>query len=197
MLALPPAPAPAARRQLFVGTALACSAGTMLIGGMLAVWVRFRDDALSLPGNSWVPDGIVIPEVASNIMLFSFIAICIFAQWAVYAARRDDKSHTATALFLTGLIGLAVINAQAAVYAQMELPIRDDSGASAYGIMFYAVTGTFLAFMIVGVVFSFVTAFRYLGGRTTEREIVTAHAIYWYFAAAAFSMLWFVVYVTK
>jgi hypothetical protein len=46
-------------------------------------------------------------------------------------------------------------------------------------------------------VFSFVAAFRYLGGRTSDREIVTAHAIYWYFIAAAFAMLWFVVYVTK
>jgi cytochrome c oxidase subunit 3 len=194
MLALPPAPAPAPRRQLFVGTALACSAGATLIGGMLALWLRFRKVAIAGPDHRWLPKGISIPEVASNIMLLSFIGICIFAQWAVYAAKRDDKRHVGLALLLTGLLGLAVVNAQAAVYAQMDLPIRS---SSAYGVMFYAITGTFVAFMIIGVVFSFVTAFRYLGGRTSEREIVTAHAIYWYFAAAAFTMLWFVVYVTK
>lgn len=197
MLALPPAPAPAPRRQMFVGTALACSAGTMLIGGMLAIWLRFRKVAMSGVDHRWMPKGISIPEVASNIMLLSFIGICIFAQWAVYAAKRDDKRHVGLALLLTGLLGLAVINAQASVYAQMRLPIRPKVGSSAYGVMFYAITGTFLVFMIIGVVFSFVTAFRYLGGRTTEREIVTAHSIYWYFAAAAFTMLWFVVYVTK
>lgn len=196
MLALPPAPAPAPRRQLFVGTSLVCAAGATLIGGMLALWLRFRKVAISGPDHRWLPKGVSIPQVASNIMLLSFIAVCIFAQWAVYAAKRDDKRHTGLALFLTGLIGLAIINAQAAVYAQMALPIRDAKG-SAYGVMFYAVTGTFLAFLIIGIVFSFVTAFRYLGGRTREREIVTAHAIYWYFAAAAFTMLWFVVYVTK
>jgi len=47
------------------------------------------------------------------------------------------------------------------------------------------------------VVFSAVTAFRYLGGRTTEREIVSAHAMYWYFLSVAYTALWFVVYVTK
>ena len=196
MLALPPAPAPAPRRQLFVGTALACSAGASLIGGMLALWVRFRKVAISGPGHRWLPKGISIPEVPSNIMLLSFIAVCVFAQWAVYAAKRDDQRHVGLALFLTGLIGLAIINAQAAVWAQMALPIRSADG-SAYGVMFYAITGTMLVFLILGVVFSFVTAFRYLGGRTRQRELVTAHAIYWYFAAAAFSMLWFVVYVTK
>lgn len=196
MLALPPAPAPAPKRQLFVGTALACSAGTALVGGMLALWLRFRRDAIDGPNHAWVPKKISIPEVSSNIMLCSFIGICIFVQWAVYAARRDDKRHVGVALGLTGLLAVAVINAQAAVYAQMGLPIRDKTG-SAYGIMFYAITGTFVTFMIIGIVFTLVTAFRYLGGRTTEREIVTAHAIYWYFATAAFAMLWFVVYVTK
>ena len=196
MLALPPGPTPAPRRQLFVGTALVCAAGTTLIGGMLALWLKLRDDARSVPDGRWLPEGISIPEVASNIMLLSFVAIGVFAQWAVYAARRDDKQHTAMALGLTGVVGIAIVNAQAAVYTQMELPIRSDDG-NGYGVMFYAVTGTFMVFLIAGIVFSLVTAFRYLGGRTTEREIVTAHAIYWYFVTAAFCMLWFVVYVTK
>lgn len=197
MLALPPAPAPAPRRQLFVGTALVCAAGTTLLGGMLALWLRFRDDARATTDGHWLPKGTTVPEVASNIMLFSFIAIGIFAQWAVYAARRGDKQHTAMALGLTGLIGLAIVNAQAAVYTQMALPIRSDADANGYGVMFYAVTGTFMLFLIAGIVFSLICAFRFLGGRTADREIVTAHAIYWYFVSAAFCMLWFVVYVTK
>ena len=196
MLALPPGPAPAARRQLFVGTALICAAGATLIGGMLAMWLRFRVAAMALPAGRWLPEGIAVPGVASNIMLLSFVAVGVFAQWAVYSVRRDDKKHAGMALGLTGLVGLAIVNAQAAVYAQMEVPIRGE-GDNGYGVMFYAVTGTFLLFLIGGIVFSLVTAFRYLGGRTTEREIVTAHAIYWYFLSAAFAMLWFVVYITK
>ena len=46
-------------------------------------------------------------------------------------------------------------------------------------------------------VFTVVAAFRYLGGRTSEREIISAHAMYWYFLSAMYVVLWFVVYVTK
>ena len=192
MIALPSAPAPAPRRQVFVGTAVACAAGAALLGGMLALWLRFREQAISA-GGSWVPDDIKVPLVPANIMLLAFIPICIFAQWAVYSAKRDDRPHTGLALGLTGLMGLAFINAQAFIYVQIKMPA--DGGT--FAAMFYAITGVMTALAIIGVVFSAVTAFRYLGGRTTEREIVSAHAMYWYFLSVAFTALWFVVYVTK
>ena len=192
MIALPSAPAPAPRRQVFVGTAVACAAGAALLGGMLALWLRFREQAISA-GGSWVPDDVKVPLVPANIMLLAFIPIGVFAQWAVYSAKRDDRPHTGLALGLTGLMGLAFINAQAFIYVQIKKPA--DSGT--FAAMFYAITGVMTALAIIGVVFSAVTAFRYLGGRTTEREIVSAHAMYWYFLSVAYTALWFVVYVTK
>ena len=192
MLALPSAPAPAAHRQVFVGTALICAAGASLIGGMLALWLRFRDLAIAADGR-WVPKGVAVPLVPANIMLLAFIPIGVFAQWAVYAAKRDDRPHTALALGLVGMMGLAFVNAQAYIYSQMKLPA--DGGT--FNSMFYTVTGVMTALVIIGMVFSAVTAFRYLGGRTSDREIVSAHALYWYFLSVAFTMLWFVVYVTK
>jgi heme/copper-type cytochrome/quinol oxidase subunit 3 len=192
MIALPPAPRPHPRRQLLVGTALASAATMALIGGMAALWLRFRDDAIDATG-SWQPDGVSVPEVASNVMLIAFLPIGVFAQWAVYSARRDDKQHTAVALGLVALLGLAVVNGQANIYIQMGVAIDD----GAYGSMFYALTGTFMALLVAGIIFSLVTAFRYLGGRTTEREIVAAHAMFWYVLAAVYTAVWFVVYVTK
>jgi len=192
MLALPPAPAPAPRRQVFVGTALACAAGGALIGGMLSLYLRFRDEAIAAEGR-WLPKGVDIPLVPANTMLLAFVPACVFAQWAVYSARRDDKAHTALALGLVGLMGLAFINAQAYIYAQMKLPV---SGGT-FNSMFYTVTGTMTFLAVIGIGFSLVTAFRYLGGRTADREVVSAHALYWYFLSAAFAVLWFVVYVTK
>jgi heme/copper-type cytochrome/quinol oxidase subunit 3 len=197
MLALPPAPAPAPRRQILVGTAIACAAGVALVGGMLALWLRFRQEAIDAT-DRWVPEGIKVPLVPANIMLLVFIPICVFAQWAVYAAKRDDKPHTGAALGLVGLLGIAFINAQANIYARIKMPAA--AGASADGsfnTMFYTITGVVLALAIIGVVFSAVTAFRYLGGRTVDREVVAAHAMYWYFLSVVFTMLWFVVYVTK
>ena len=163
---------------------------------MLALWMQFRTDALAATGGRWVPKGINVPLVPANTILLAFVPVCIFAHWAVYAARRDARSHTALALGLVGVIGLAIVNAQAFIYARMKLPINP-KGATAYNTMFYAITGTYLLLLILGIGFSAVTAFRYMGGRTTDREIVSAHALYWYFLGALFFALWFVVYVTK
>jgi cytochrome c oxidase subunit 3 len=194
MLALPAAPAPAPRRQVFVGTALAVAGGSTLFGGMLALYMRFRHTALSQPKGTWVPKGVKIPEVPSNVMLCGFLAVLVFAQWAVYAAKRNQRSYVALAVALDALLGIAIINAQSFIYHQMKLVLRK---GGTYQTFFYATTGTFYALMIIGIVFSVVTAFRYLGGRSGDREIVSAHALYWYFLAAAYSALWFVVYVTK
>jgi cytochrome c oxidase subunit 3 len=193
MMALPTAPAPAPRRQVLVGTAVAAAAGIALLGGMLAMWLRFRDEAMNGADGRWFPDGVSVPLVAANVMLIALIPLCIFAQWAVYSAKRDDKPHTGLALGLVGLMALAFINAQAYIYSQMKLPA--DGGT--FAAMFYAITGAMMALAIIGVVFTCVTAFRYLGGRTTDRELVAAHALYWYVLSAGFTALWFVVYVTK
>jgi len=196
-IALPPAAQPAPRRQVFVGTALACVAGTMLIGGMIAVWVLLRERYLTVGIGGEVverfPEKYVITEVATNVMLMTIWALCLFAQWAVYASKRGDRAHTALALGVVGIFALAFVNAQAFTYAQMGVEIADGY----YGPLFYALTGTMLAVVLAGLVFSVVAVFRALAGRLQETEILSAHALFWYWAAAAYTAVWFVVYVTK
>ncbi|HAP75816.1 MAG TPA: hypothetical protein DCR14_07000 [Acidimicrobiaceae bacterium] len=193
MHALPPAPAVTPRRQVFVGTAIACAAVTALMGGLFAVFIRHREDGVNASPRNWLPDGVSVPGVATNTMLIALLPICLFAQWAVYSAKRHDRPHAGLALGLTGLLGLAFINAQAYVWGQMGVPANQ----GVYSTLFYTVTGAGFVLAIIGVVFSGVTAFRFLGGRTTDREVVSAHAMYWYTFSAVFSVLWFVVYVTK
>ncbi len=196
-LALPAAAPPAPRRQLFVATAIAAMAGTMLVGGMLAVWVllreRYLDEGLAGQAIDRFPVDYIITEVASNVMLMTIWGLCLFAQWAVYSGNRGDRAHTALALAVCGLLAIAFINAQAFVWVDMGVPVAADY----YGALFYAMTGTMTAIAIAGLVFSTVAAFRALGGRLRETEILSAHALYWYWAAAAYSAVWFVVYVTK
>ena len=192
MIARPSAPASAQRSQVFVGTALAGAAAVSLFMGMITLWLRLRDQARAA-GTAWLPEDTSVPMVAANVMLISLLPLCVFAQWAVYAAKRDDRGHASLALTLSGVVGLMFVNAQAYIWSQMKLPA--DGGT--YHSMFYALTGTLMAAAIAGVVFSAVSAFRSLGGRTPDREIVAAHALYWYALSAAFAMLWFVVYVTK
>lgn len=190
-LALPSGPAPAPRRQLLVGSALAGLAGTTFIGGMLAVWLLERQHVVD--AGERFPMKYIIPEVATNVMLITIFGLCFFAQWAVYSARRQDRGHTGLALSVVAILALSFINAQAFVYSQMEVELAE----GAYGALFYAVTGTMMALVIIGLIFTVVAAFRTLGGRDWQSEIVSAHALYWYFAAAAYSAVWFVVYVTK
>jgi len=193
MLALPAAPAPSPRRQLFVGTAVVCAAIAALTGGLLGLWLNMRSSSRALT-HVWLPKGVEVPEVASNTMLLAFIPACVFAQWAVYSAKRGDKTNTGLALGLTALMGLAIVNAQAFVYSQMKVPA---SGPTAYNAMFYAVTGIATFLVIAGMIYSIVAAFHYLGGRQQRPEIVSAHALYWYFLAVMFFAVWLVVYVTK
>ena len=191
MLALPAAALPPPRRQLLVGTALACLAGSTLIGGMLAVWVLLRERVVD--GGGRFPGDYIITEVASNVMLITIFALCLFAQWALYAGKRGDRGQSALALGVTGLMAIAFINAQAFVWHTMEVPMKENY----YGALFYAMTGTMTLLVILGLVFTVVTALRTLGGPARDTEILSAHALYWYFAAAAYAAVWFVVYVTK
>jgi heme/copper-type cytochrome/quinol oxidase subunit 3 len=195
MHALPAAPPPPPRRQLLVGTALAGLASWMLIGGMLAVWYQQRSRAIDGAAGRWLPEAITIPEVATNTIAFGLVGLVLFAQWAVYAAKRQQRNNTALALGLVLLMAVAVINAQAYVWYAIDLPIGgDDAG---YAGMFYAVTGTMTALFVIGTAFTAVTAFRTLGGRLRDTETVAANALYWYVLTAAFLAVWFVVYVTK
>lgn len=190
-MALPAAAPPAPRRQLLVATTLGCVAGTMLMGGMLAIWVLLRERALEVSDR--FPLDYIIHEVATNVMLMTVWALCLFAQWAVYAANRGDRAHTALALGVTGVFALAYINGQAFVWSQMGVEIADEG----YGALFYAMTGTMVAVVAAGMLFTVVAAFRALSGRLQETEILSAHALFWYWVAGAYSALWFVVYVTK
>ncbi len=199
-MALPTAPAPAPRRQVFVATAFVVAAAAMVVAGMLAMWMRFRAGApvrTSADGleqiKDWLPEAIKIPEVAANTMVATFPFAALMAQWAVYAAKRRDHQHRSIALLVTFGLGLAVVNAQIAIYSQMEIGVSD----GAYQSMFYAITGTMLLLVAAGMAFSAVAFFRSVGGRNDDHHVIAAHALYWYFLTVAFTALWFFVYVQK
>ena len=97
------------------------------------------------------------------------------------------------ALLLTSVIGVAIVNAQVAVWSQMKIGVRD----GAYQTMFYAITGTVIVLVAAGIAFSIAAFFRSVGGRSDDTQVVTAHALYWYVLTAAFTAVWFLVYVQK
>ncbi|CAB5012890.1 unannotated protein [freshwater metagenome] len=198
--ALPAGPRPAPRRQLMVSTGVAVAAGAMLIGGMLSVWLRFRAAAptrLSSDGlyqiKDWLPADLAMPEVVTNVGILSFVVMCIMVQWAAYAARRGDSKHVVAALGLTLLFGIAILNAQAAIFVQFNVGVA----SGAYESMFYAIVGTLTVLIVSGLVFTVASLFKSIGGRATNTDLLNAHALYWYFLAAAYAAVWFVVFVQK
>ena len=193
MYALPAGPIPAPRRQTLVGSAFAAVAIVMLDGGMLAVWLLQAHARRSTPASPGCPSGVVIPEVPANIILIAFVGLCVFAQWAVWSAKRNDRGHTVFALGAT-VAGGAADHQRPGLHLLRDGPRHRRRHLPA---MFYAVTGVFMVLMVVGILFSAVAAFRCSGGRTGDHEILAAHAMYWYTMAAVFTALWFVVYVTK
>lgn len=196
---LPAGAPPAARNTILVGVGAVAVAGTMLMYGMLALWFKFRDAApLRSARNGklirdWLPADIAIPEVVTNTLMITMVVTCVMAQWAVYSAKRNDSSHAGLALVVTSMLGVAAINGQVAVYVQMGIGITDGP----YQTMFYAVTGTMLFLLVTGLAFSVATMFRVYAGRVRDYQVVSAHALYWYFLATAFLAMWFVVYVQK
>ncbi len=199
-LALPAAPQQSPRRQTLVATALVAASAAMLMAGMLAMWLKFRAGAPTRESSDglkiikdWMPKDVTIPEVAANTMFVTFPVAALMAQWAVYCAKRKDSQHRSLALAIVAVIGLAIVNAQVAVYAQMEIGLAD----GAFQTMFYAITGTMLLLVAGGVAFTLVALFRSVGGRDDDQQVISAHALYWYSLTAIFTAMWFVVYVQK
>ena len=199
-LALPSAPSQTPRRQVFVATALAAAAAGMLMAGMLAVWMKFRAGAptrVSADGlkviKDWMSKDITMPEVATNTMFATFPVTALMAQWAVYSAKRRDSQHRSFALAVVFGLGIAIVNAQVAIYAQLDIALAE----SAYTTLFFAITGTMLALIVAGMIFTAVAFFRSVGGRDDDQQVISAHALYWYFLTAAFTAVWFFVYVQK
>jgi heme/copper-type cytochrome/quinol oxidase subunit 3 len=196
-LALPPSPAPIRRRTLLVGSALTCAAGTMLMGSMLAIYLSLRDKNFHTGTDPapWMPKGVKVPEIQTNIMLIIMFSASVMIQWAVYAVKRNDRQHAYLALGITALCGIAVLNAQVYTWIQMKMVIF----SGRFATLVYSITGTFFALLIAGVVMTALLAFRTLGGRSTSAhtEYLSAAALYWHFLTFAYSAMWLVVYVTK
>jgi heme/copper-type cytochrome/quinol oxidase subunit 3 len=199
MLALPPAPAPARRRTLLAATAFASAAMLMFFGGLIALYIRVRDDAGGSTA-AWFPKKVKVPEVPANTILFIMLAAMITAQWAVYSARRANRRDTAVALSLLAVLALAALNAQIFIYKAMGVPsVSAAETRTSFNVMFYTITGAFFAALLVGMVMAAVGAFRSLGGRyrSDDTEAISATALYWYVLSFAFCAIWFFVYVGK
>lgn len=188
--------APVARpRVLMVGTAFAVAAMLLSFATLIGIYLTERSAAI-YSGNAWIPEGVVIPLNQPNVMLFALLSSSITIQWAVDAARRDDRQQAYLALGLTVVFGLAVINMAAYLYTVMGL---DMSVASVTPVLIYTITGAHLVALAGAIVFTGLMAFRALGGQYTSRQYdgLSAAALFWHAQVIVYVAIWYAIYITK
>ena len=188
--------APVARpRVLMVGTAFAVAAMLMAFAALIGIYLTERSTTI-FSGTAWIPDGVVIPLNQPNVMLFALISSSITIQWAVDAARRDDRQQAYLALAITGIFGIAVINMGAYLYSVMGL---DMSVASITPVLIYTITGAHLLVLAGAILFTGLMAFRALGGQYTSRQYdgLSAAALFWHAQVVVFLAIWYAIYIIK
>ena len=192
--ALAPPPRPQRPRTVVIGTALATAAILMAFLGLIAIYISLRQEAVA-NGQAWLPEGATIPLTPPNMAFVTLLMSAVTMQWGVYAIRNRDRTNGYLALAVTILLGLAFINMTAYQYSQMGLGIAD----SIAGVLIYAISGAHLAMTGAGLVFAGLVTFRALGGEYSARESdgLTAAAFYWYATIAVYSVIWYVIYITK
>ncbi len=188
--------APIARpRVLMVGTAFTVAAVLMGFATLIGIYLTERADSIA-SGTAWIPDDVVIPLNQPNVMLFALLASSVTIQWAVDAARRDDRQHAYLALGITLVFGLGVINMGAYLYTVMGLDMAVDSVTP---VLIYTITAAHLALLAGAMVFTGLMAFRALGGQYTSRQYdgLSAAALFWHAQVVVFVVIWYAIYITK
>ncbi len=188
-----PAPEVVRPRTTLVGTMFASAASFMVFLGVVVIYVLERADARAL-GQEWFPEGTV--ELGPSGFVFWTLLLSVFTvQWAVQAIDNEDRPHAFVALAITGLFGAAVFN-------QMWFIINDVGfalAASRGQFLFFVVNGTFIVFLIGAVVFLALTFLRALAGQFGPKrsDAVASAALYWHTVVFMYSIVWYVVFVTK
>ncbi|MCY4068579.1 MAG: cytochrome c oxidase subunit 3 [Acidimicrobiaceae bacterium] len=188
-----PAPVVTRPRTVAVGSLLATGAAFMAFAGLVAIYVQQRQQARAT-GQEWFPEGSVELGPAGMMMMTLALSV-VTVQWAVQAARNEDRPHGFVALAVTLLFGAAVVNQFWFVYSDTAFAI--DAGTAQ--LLFYAVTGSFVAMLVAGSAMLTVTTIRALMG-SSGRDLaqgVQAAAVYWHMCVFCYFIVWYVVFINK
>lgn len=199
VLAGPPAPELSRNRTLLVGTAFAAVASIMVFVGLFAVYVAIRQNneflvENGLGGTLWFPEGAV--QIApGTMMMFTTWLSAFTISWAVQAIRNDDRRNAYVALFLTMLMGAAIINQMVFAIGDFGLPVDRSTPA----LMLYVIYGSYIVFMAIAIGFVFLMAVRAIAGQfnSTNADGVQAAAIYWYATVVVYMPVWYLITITK
>jgi len=194
VLADAPPPVPTRPRVLLVGTVFASAACVMFFVGLMGVYLQLRSLG-RLHGGTWLPQAVHIPLTQPNVMLFTLLMSSVTVQWAVWAAKDDDRRHLYLAIGVSLLLAFAFINQAAYLYSLMGLDVHGNQQS----VLIYTITGAQIAMLVIAMVFLVLMGFRALVGEQTSRQHdgISAAAIFWHATSIVYLLIWFAIYVTK
>lgn len=122
------------------------------------------------------------------------LAGCATAWWANRTAQRNERLPLLLALALTLLLATAFIALAVADWFDKPFTFSD----SAYSAIYFTTTGLHLAHVVVGwIIFIMLLVWSALGYFDAIRHApITIGALYWYFLAAVWVAVFFVLYIT-
>ncbi len=188
-----PSPEATRPRTVVVGVLFGAAATFMAFAALVTLYVQQRQQAVAA-GEEWFPSDSIELGPAGMMMMTLALSV-VSVQWAVQAARADDRPHGFVALGVSLMFGAAVVNQFWFVYQDTGFAI-DDGRAQ---LLFYAVTGSFVAMLLVAMVMLLIVTVRALLG-PFGRELahaVQGAAIFWHTCVICYFLVWLVVFITK
>lgn len=185
---------------LVIGSVLGAAGGAMVVLTLLGIYLAERGRWLAEHIDE---EGVVEPWLNANIIPLTMPSTmagtlglsAVTMLWAVHAVRRDDRTNSLIALIITAVLGVAVINGSAFLWATSGLAVRE----SAQALLLYSVMGAHLVMVGLGTGALVLLAIRLIGASAPSRdeEAVTAISIFWLVTTAVYIILWYAVYITK
>lgn len=185
---------PARPRLLVLGTTLGCAAIAMGFLGLISFYIAWRADVIAT-GERWLPSGVNIPLTQPNFMGLTLAFSVVTIWWSVQAIRNDDRGHSFVAFGISLLFSFAYLAQTAYLFTIMQMEIL----TSERSMLIYAIVGTHMVLMLVAMGFAVVMALRTMGGGYSARDYegVLSSAIFWTAMVALYSVMWYVIYITK
>lgn len=175
---------------LVFGVVVFLASESMLFAGLLAAWFDLRGASIA-----WPPTGTQIDEVGAAIGTALLALGSITMLFAQRAARKRERGTARALLVLTIFFALGF--AYIAIHGWLASNVHVNSNA--YGTVFYVLTGTHLAHVLVGALFLSALAIflRRPAFEAHHQAGVEAIAYYWHFVFVVWVALWFSIYVIK
>jgi cytochrome c oxidase subunit 3 len=164
----------------------------MLFAGLVGMYLIVR-----IAAPVWPPAGQPrLPVLVTTLNSLVLFASLVPMARAVRAIGRDDRTGAATALGLTTVLGMLFLAVQGAEWTRL-VQHGLTLGSSQYGGAFYVLIGCHAAHVLAAVVWLAVVTLLARGERfsAAHHDGLEMCAIYWYFVAALWALLFPLVYL--